>query len=88
MKVWEWSGLSSVLLQRAGLTPGCRNPGLPVLTGMELGPFREEAGDGVLLPLGTAEALLREEVGSVAMGVFLHETGKMKTKQTIGGQKK
>lgn len=78
------SSLSSVLLQRPGLTPGCRGPGLLVLTGMELGPFREEAGVGVLPPLGTEDALLREEAGSVALGVFLHETGKMNTKQTIG----
>lgn len=73
--------LSSVLLRRPGLTPGCRGPGLPALTGMELGPLREEA----LLPppSGAVEAPLREEGGSVALGDFTHETGKMNTKQTI-----
>lgn len=53
-----------------GLTAGCLGPALLVLTGMELGPFREEVGVCVLLPLATAGGLLREEVGVVAVGVF------------------
>lgn len=37
---------------------------------MELGPFREEVGVCVLLPLVSADGLLGEEVGVVAVGVF------------------
>lgn len=73
------STLSSALLQRAGLTAACLGPALLLLlllfTGMELGPFREEVGVWVLLPLGTVGGLLREEVGVVAVGLF-HEEGK------------
>lgn len=60
-----------------GLTAGCLGPALLLLllfTGMELGPFREEVGVCVLLPLATAGGLLREEVGMVAVGLF-HEEG-------------
>lgn len=67
---------SSVLLRRPGLTPGCLGPGLLVLTGMELGPFREEVGVGVLLPLVTVDGLLREEVGVVGVGVFVMKRSK------------
>lgn len=62
--------LSSAPLQRPGLTAGCLGPALLVLTGMELGPFREEVGVCVLLPLVSADGLLGEEVGVVAVGVF------------------
>lgn len=62
-----------VLLRRPGLTPGCLGPGLLVLTGMELGEFREEVGVGVLLPLVIVDGLLREEVGVVGVGVFVME---------------
>lgn len=77
---------SSALLHKAGLTAGGLGPALLLLTGMELGPFREDAGVGAALPLATADGLLREEVGEVAAGVFFFymKRGKMNTKQKIG----
>lgn len=50
---------------RPVLTPACLGPVLLDLMGMELGPFRGEAGD--LLPLVTMDGLLREEVGVVVV---------------------
>lgn len=50
---------------RPVLTPACLGPVLLDLIGMELGPFRDEAGD--LLPLVTMGGLLREEVGVVVV---------------------
>lgn len=71
----SWTGLRSNLYAafRPVLTPAGLGPGLlPLLlvdlTGMELGPFREEAC--VLLPLATTDGLLREEGVVVAVWVF------------------
>lgn len=63
----SWTELRSKLYAavRPVLTPGCLGPVLPALTGMQLGPFRDESG--VLLLLVTMDGLLREEVGLVAV---------------------
>lgn len=64
------SPLSLALVQGAGLTAGCRGPAPLLLTGMELGPFREEVGVCVLLRLGSADGPLGREDGAAAAGVF------------------
>lgn len=79
------STLSSALLHRAGLTGGCLGPALLALTGMELGPFREEVGVCVLLPL---DGRFREEVGAGAVGVFFMQKAQMNTKDVKDGMKK
>lgn len=63
------------------LTVGCLGPVLLALMGMELGPFREVLGD--LLPLVTMDGLLREEVGVVAVWVFVMKRKKHKIKNKI-----